>query len=162
MIKLIQGILDFFYPLFNRILDKQTFYYAACGGGNLVLSWILFFLFYNILLDKQTIHLHFFEDLGITTKAVSAYTFSAFLCFILSFFIGFLLMKYVVFTSSKLKGRIQLFRYGLSALVSSFLSWVLLKIQIDVFDFFPSIANVISSSIVVLVSFLIQRYFTFK
>ena len=162
MIKLIQNILDFLYPLFKRFLDKQTFYYAACGGGNLILSWILFFVFYNIVLEKRIIDLYFLNSFGLENYALSAYTLSAFICFVISFFVGFLLMKYVVFTSSKLKGRIQLFRYGLSGLVSSFLSWVLLKIQIDSLGVFPSVANVIASSIVVIVSFLIQRYFTFK
>lgn len=154
MIKIANSILDFFYPLFSKLMDKQTFKYAACGGGNLVLSWILFFLLFNILFEKQIFQ--------INQIAISAYTISAFICFLVSFGLGFLLMKYIVFTSSKLKGRIQLFRYGVSALISSFLSWVLLKIQIDYFGFFPSIANVLASTTIVLVSYLLQRYFSFK
>jgi hypothetical protein len=38
--KLIRQILDLFYPLFARFFDKQTYYYAACGGTNLVSSWL--------------------------------------------------------------------------------------------------------------------------
>ncbi len=71
-------------------------------------------------------------------------------------------MKYVVFTKSELKGRIQLFRYGLSCLATSTLNWVLLKAFVELLFFYPSLANVTSSCIVVLLSYLIQRNFTFK
>ena len=162
MVKLIHKVLDFFYPLFRKLFDKQTYYYASCGVGNLVLSWVLFFVFFNLLLNKRVLYIDAYNVLGIQEIAISAYTFSAFLCFLISFILGFLLMKYVVFTSSKLKGRIQLFRYGLSALVSSFLSWILLKIQIDYLSIYPSFANVFSSATVVIVSYLIQRNFTFR
>lgn len=71
-------------------------------------------------------------------------------------------MKYIVFTESGLKGRVQLFRYGLSAMISGMVSWVLLKMFIEVFNFFPSIANILASCLVVIVSYLLQRKFTFK
>ena len=45
--QLIRRFLDLFHPLFARFFDKQTFYYAACGGANLVSSWLFFFLFYR-------------------------------------------------------------------------------------------------------------------
>ena len=71
-------------------------------------------------------------------------------------------MKYVVFVESELKGRIQLFRHGLSCLLTSVLNWVLLKTFVEFLFFYPSLANVASSCIVVLMSYLIQRNFTFK
>ena len=71
-------------------------------------------------------------------------------------------MKYVVFTKSELKGRIQLFRYGLSSALTSVCNWLLLKGFIVWLGFYPSLANVLSSCIVVLLSYLIQRNFTFK
>ena len=49
MVKLIRQILDLFYPLVRKIFDKTTYYYAACGTGNLVLSWILFFVFFQFV-----------------------------------------------------------------------------------------------------------------
>ena len=71
-------------------------------------------------------------------------------------------MKYIVFIESELKGRIQLFRYGLSCLLTSALNWVLLKAFVELLFFYPSLANIASSCIVVLLSYLIQRNFTFK
>ena len=156
MVSLIQKILDLFYPLVRRVLDKTTYYYAACGGGNLVLSWLLFFVFFQFLFQKQVFYIDWIN------YSLSAYTLSSFLCFLISFGVGFLLMKYVVFTESELKGRIQLFRYGLSSLMTWFAHWMILKLFIEWLGFYPSIANVISSCIVVLISYLLQKKFTFK
>lgn len=156
---LIRKILDFFYPVFKRFIPLETYYYAACGGGNLVLSWILFFFFYQFIFKKSVVHGQFFSNYQLT---FSAYTLSAACCFIITFVIGFLLMKYVVFVDSELKGRIQLFRYGLSSLLSAILSWILLKFFIEILMIYPSISNVVASLIVVVFSYLMQRKFTFK
>ena len=156
MSNLIRKFLDLFYPVVAKIFDKTTYYYAACGTGNLVLSWILFFLFYQFVFEKKLWHISFINF------TFTPYTLSAFSCFIISFTLGFLMMKYVVFTQSELKGRIQLFRYGISAIITSSANWVLLKTFVEIFYFFPSLANVLSTCIVVVISYLIQRNFTFK
>ena len=154
--QLIYKVLDFFYPIVSKIVDKTTYYYAACGVANLVLSWVLFFLFFQFLFHKRTLYISLIDF------TFTAYTLSAFLCFIIAFAVGFLLMKYVVFTKSELKGRIQLFRYGLSSALTSVCNWILLKAFIEWLGFYPSLANVLSSCIVVLLSYLIQRNYTFK
>ena len=156
MSDLIRKFLDLFYPIVSKIFDKTTYYYAACGIGNLVLSWIIFFLFYQFVFEKKLWHIEYLDFV------FTPYTLSALSCFIISFTIGFLLMKYVVFTKSELKGRIQLFRYGISAVITSSANWLLLKGFVEMFEFFPSLANVLSTCIVVVISYLIQRNFTFK
>jgi putative flippase GtrA len=161
MRKLILNILDFFYPLVSRFIPRETYYYAACGGGNLVLSWILFYFFYNIVFLKEVSHFYV-SWLGDKHIAISAYTFSSFVTFCFSFTIGFLLNRYVVFTKSELKANTQLFRYGLSALITYSLSWLLLKFFIETLSIFPSIANIIASCIVVVWSYIMQRKFTFR
>lgn len=156
LVSIIHRVLDFFYPLVKRLFDQTTYYYAVCGVGNLVLSWILFFLFFNFVFEKQFFHLNFINF------TFSAYTLSSIVCFLITFTFGFLLMKYIVFTESGLKGRIQLFRYALSSIISGIISWSLLKMFIEVFDIFPSISNILASCLVVIVSYLLQRKFTFK
>ena len=156
LVKLIHSFLDFFYPLFKRFFDRTTYYYAVCGASNLVLSWFLFFIFYNYLFKKKNL------GLPLLNYTLSAYTFTAFLCFIISFSIGFTLLKYVVFTKSQLKGTTQLFRYATSAAITGFTSWILLKLLIESLDLFPSIANIVSSCIVVIISYLLQRKFSFR
>ena len=156
LVKLIHSFLDFFYPLFKRFFDRTTYYYAVCGASNLVLSWFLFFIFFHYLFKKENWSLPLFNF------TLSSYTMTAFLCFIISFSIGFTLLKYVVFTKSQLKGTIQLFRYATSAAITGFTSWILLKLLIESFHLFPSIANIVSSCIVVVISYLLQRKFSFR
>jgi len=161
MRKLIIAILDLFYPLVKRFIPKETYYYAACGSGNLVTSWILFFVFYQFVFLKETSHFYL-NFLNYKHLAISAYTLSSFATFCFSFTIGFLLNRYVVFTQSELKANIQLFRYGLSALITYSVSWVLLKFFIETLSIFPSVANIIASCIVVILSYILQRKFTFR
>ncbi len=156
--KLIRKILDLFYPLFARFFDRQTFYYAACGGTNLVSSWVFFYLFFQYVFEKRIFNFQF----ATSTYVVSAYTLSSMLCFVLAFSLGFLLNKYVVFTDSKLMGRIQLFRYAVSSGLSWIGSYLILKTLIEGLAFYPSIANVVASIVTVFVSYLLQRKYTFK
>ena len=76
LVKLIHSSLDFFYPLFKRFFDRTTYYYAVCGASNLVLSWFLFFIFYQFLFKKENWSLPLFnftlstdQDFRINTKA---------------------------------------------------------------------------------------------
>jgi putative flippase GtrA len=156
--QLIRKLLDLFYPLFARFFDKQTYYYAACGGANLVSSWVFFYLFYQFLFEKRIFNIAFAAN----TYVVSAYTLSSILCFFIAFILGFILNKYVVFTESQLMGRIQLFRYAVSAGFSWLGNYLLLKILIEHLQFYPSIANVCASAFVVLLSYFLQRKYTFR
>jgi putative flippase GtrA len=156
--KLIRQVLDLIYPLFARFFDKQTYYYAACGGTNLVSSWLFFYLFFQFVFEKRIFNIAFASN----TYVVSAYTLSSMLCFFIAFTMGFLLNKYVVFTDSKLMGRVQLFRYAVSAGFSWLGNYLLLKIMIETFAFYPSIANVFSSVFVVFFSYILQKKYTFK
>jgi putative flippase GtrA len=160
MVQLIHSILDFFYPLVRRIFDKTTYYYAACGSGNLVLSWILFFFFFNVIFKKKDFVTNL--PLGFGEKTISALTMSSIVCACISFLVGFLLMRYVVFTASQLRGRSQFIRYGISAIITSTTNWGLLKILVLGMGIFPSIANVLASCVVVTISYLLQRKFSFK
>ena len=125
----------------------------------MLLSWLLFFLFYQFVFDKKMFPIQLPLD---QTFVITAYTLSSVSCFIISFTIGFLLMKYVVFTGSELKGRVQLFRYALSSALSGVLSWLILKLFVEYLTIYPSIANVLASCIVVIFSYLMQRNFSFK
>ena len=35
-------VIDFFYPPFRKVMSLELFRYAACGGLNLVLEWVLY------------------------------------------------------------------------------------------------------------------------
>ena len=55
MVDLIRKILDVFYPLVSRIFDKTTYYYAACGTGNLVFKLVAVFSVFSICISEKDI-----------------------------------------------------------------------------------------------------------
>jgi len=154
LIKTIHKILDFFYPLFKRFFDKTTYYYAACGGVNTLFDLFLFFISYNFILNKQIVELPYI--------AVSPHIAAFIIAFFFSFPTGFLMMRYIVFRSSYLKGRVQLFRYFLSVCISLLLNYVFLKIFVEQLHFYPTVSKLIITFIVVGFSYLAQKYFSFK
>jgi len=84
------------------------------------------------------------------------------IAFVFSFPTGFLLMRYVVFRSSYLRGSVQLFRYFLSVCISLFLNYIFLKIFVEQLHFYPTVSKFIITFIVVGFSYLSQKYFSFK
>ena len=57
--QIITKIIDFFYTPFRKIMSEQLFRYAACGGGNMVLDWILYFLIYNFVIGHELVNVQF-------------------------------------------------------------------------------------------------------
>jgi putative flippase GtrA len=147
-------LIDFFYPPFRKFIPKQTFRYAACGGGNMVLGFLIFTGVFHFIARQQEVSFGF-----VTFKS---YSFSLFCSSTVVFIVGFLLNKYVVFTASNLKGHIQLFRYFLSAMSSLCINYVLLNGLVLFLHLYPVLAQVIATAIVVTISFFMQQYFTFR
>ena len=78
------------------------------------------------------------------------------------FFVGFLLNKYVVFTTSNLRGRIQLFRYFISFFVNLVINYFLLKLFVEILKWEPFLSQVLTTVIIVTISYLTQKHFSFK
>lgn len=150
----IEKILDFFYPWFDKLFDRTTFRYAACGGMNTLFDIFLFFLIYNYVLDKQFVVFPFIT--------VSPHIASFLLSFCISFPTGFLLMRFVVFQSSYLRGRIQLFRYFLTVCISLLLNYIFLKLLVEELKLYPTVSKIITTFFVVGFSYVSQRNFSFK
>jgi putative flippase GtrA len=150
----ITSFIDFFHPPFRSFIDKKTFRYLACGGSNTLLDILLFFLSYNFIFKKEVVHLPF--------VAISPYIAAFLFAFIITFPIGFTLMRHIVFTDSILKGRVQLVRYLMLVTVNIFLNYIFLKIFVEYVGLYPTVAKVITTVIIVIFSYLTQKYFTFK
>jgi putative flippase GtrA len=151
---IITTIIDFFYPPFRKVLDIKTFRYLACGGGNTLLDIFLYFISYNFILKKNVVHLPF--------VAISPHIGAFIIAFSITFPLGFLLMRNIVFTDSDLRGRVQLFRYILMVVVCILLNYIFLKLFVEHFHFYPTIAKIVTTCIVVVFSYLSQKHFTFK
>jgi putative flippase GtrA len=146
--------IDYFYSPFRNIIPLETFRYAATGGANTVLDIFLYFICYNYILDKQIVDFRFF--------AVSPHIAAFFVVFPITFFTGFLLAKYITFTNSVIRGRIQLIRYMVSVSGSIFLNYVFLKILVEFAGLWPTLSKIITTGIVVIYSYFAQKFYTFK
>ncbi len=135
-------------------MPLQTFRYAVCGGSNMLLDIAFYFISYNFILHKKILNLGF--------VAFQPYTAALWMAFCISFPVGFILSKYIVFNQSQLKGRIQLFRYILIVIVNLILNYSILKLLVEAFHFYPTIARAFTTCVVVAFSYLSQKHFTFK
>ena len=154
MTNLVTSFIDYFYPPFKKFLNLQTFRYIICGGTNTFLDIVIYFLSYNFILQKQVFFLG--------TVAVKPHVMAFLMSFVISFPTGFYLNRYVVFTGSILKGRVQLFRYLLLVIICIILNYVFIKLFVEQFDIYPTVAKILTTFIVVTFSYVTQRYFTFK
>jgi len=136
-------------------MNKQTFHYAACGGINMFMDLLLYFVAFNFIFKKEVVQLT-------PSIAFEPYIAAFLFSFIITFPTGFLLSKYVVWTESNIRGRIQLFRYFLLVLMNLLLNYALLKIFVEVFHIFPTVSKFLTIVIVVTFSYLTQKHFTFK
>lgn len=135
-------------------MDKKTFRYLACGGGNTVLDIFIYFISYNFILQKKIVQL--------PMVAVSPHIGAFIISFCVTFPIGFMLMRHVVFPDSTIRGRIQLVRYLMMVGVCIILNYIFLKLFVEHFGFYPTVAKILTTCIVVIFSYLTQRHFTFK
>lgn len=148
------AFIDFFYPPFRKVMTPQTFRYAACGGGNTLLDIFIYFISYNYVLNKEIVH----TPLG----AISPYIAAFLIAFAISFPTGFYLNRNIVFPGSTLRGRIQLFRYFILVVICIVLNYVFIKLFVEQFGIYPTVAKMLTTIIVISFSYLTQKHFTFK
>jgi putative flippase GtrA len=151
---LIIKIVDWFYFPFLHFISPEVFRYAVTGGLNTILDLTLYFIFYRYVLDVQLV------DLGFV--AISPHIAAFLMVFPITFFTGFILAKYVTFSASELRGRIQLFRYFLTVFGAIVLNYVFLKLFVEYFGWYATVSKGITTIIVVIYSYVSQRYFSFK
>jgi len=147
-------VIDFFYSPFQRLMNLQTFRYAASGGGNTLLGFLIYFISYKYILQEEQLHFGFY--------AFKSHVAALLISFCVTLPIGFFMSKYVVFNDSVMKGRVQLFRYFMICLFNLALNYILLKILVERAHIYPVLAQVLTTCIVILFSYLAQRHFSFK
>ena len=147
-------IIDFFYPPFRRLMNLQTFRYAASGGCNVLLGFTIYFISYKYVLKEQQLDFGFY--------AFKAHVAALLISFCITFPIGFFMSKYIVFNDSVMRGKVQLFRYFMVCMFNLALNYILLKILVERSHIYPVFAQILTTCIVVLFSYLAQRHFSFK
>ncbi len=146
--------IDAFYFLFRRFLPLKTYRYAACGGSNLVFDIILYFIFYNFIFAKHNVDLHF--------VVLSPHIASLFFVFPITFVTGFLLQKFITFEESNLPWKVQILRYFLVGMGALVLSYICMKILVDLFGFYPTPSKILTVFVTVAYSYFLQNRFSFK
>lgn len=134
-------------------MPLKTYRYAVCGGGNLMLDMVLYFVFYHFVFAKHNV------DLNVVV--LSPHIASLFFVFPITFLTGFLLNKYITFQESNLPGNVQFIRYLMVALGAILISYFLLKIFVDLLGFYPTPSKFAAVLITVLYSYILQNKFSF-
>jgi putative flippase GtrA len=148
-------VIDFFYPAFNKLMDRQTFRYAACGGANTLFDIFIFTITHNYILHKQIVHIGAF--------AISPYIAAFIFTFPISFMTGYFLNRYVVFPeASSTRKRIQMTKYLSVVFVCILLNYGFLKLFVEIFGWWPLPAKIATTFFVVMFSYFSQKKFAFR
>lgn len=153
--KVLITIVDWLYiaPI-RRFIPRDIFGYGLCGGCNLLLDMMWYYLIYHYIVAER------FIDLGVVV--MSPHIAALVVVFPITFFTGFWLNRNVAFRAYNYTTAKQLFRYALSVVGSLLLNYVLMKLFVEAIHIWPTPSKVLTSIITALYSFLAARYFTFK
>lgn len=154
MKRIIIKIIDIFYlPIIRKFIPLQTFRYGVTGGGNMVLDMIIYFIFYNFILDKKDLDL----GLVVISPQIAAYL----LTFPIIFCSGLWLAKNITFQNSVLSNNTQSMRYFMVTMANILIKYGGIKGLVAI-GVFPSISNAIMTVVTVIFSYIMQNKFTFK
>lgn len=163
--QIITKIVDFFYQPFKKWVPKQIFTYGMCGGGNMVLDWILYFLVYNFIIGHDLITINFSLPLYSSTPllpiTMTPHIASLCIVFPITLVTGFLLNKYVTFTQSSLRSAKQFVRYCLVVALNLAINYFGLKLCVEVWGWYPTPSKMVITIVTVIISYLCQKYFSF-
>lgn len=149
------SIVDALYiPLIRRFLPRDIFGYGLCGGLNMMLDTLWYFLLYHYVVCEQ------FVDLGVVVMSPHIVTLC--LVFPITFFTGFWLNRNVAFRVTHFSSTRQLARYALSVVGSILINYLCMKVFVEVLYIWPTPSKMLTTIISTCYSFLAARYFTFR
>lgn len=159
--QIITKIIDFFYRPFSRWFSPQLFRYAACGGGNMVFDWVLYFLIYNFVIGHQLLYitLPFRDGVGF---CITPHIATLCIVFPITLLTGFWLNKYVTFTQSNLRGSKQLMRYIAIVALNLAVNYFGLKLCVEYFGWYPTPSKMFITLITIAISYFGQKYYSFR
>lgn len=153
----ILALIDFFYPPFKKYISLHNFRYLATGGGTLLLGILSYYFAYFFIFKTA--------EVNFGLLVVQRETASLFVDYSIAIPTSFLLNKYIIFTHSQLKGRVQLFRFLNLQFINILANYVLLKFLLELLRDYPTLAvlsRILVSVLMALFSYLYQHYFTFS
>lgn len=155
MQQLLIRLVDWLYIApFKRLVSRDIFAYGLCGGANMALDTLWYFVIYHYIVAER------FIDLGVVV--VSPHIASLIVVFPITFFTGFWLNRNVAFRATEYKTRGQLIRYALSVLGSIALNYLCMKLFVEHLYILPTPSKMLTTAVSVVYSFLAAKYFTFR
>lgn len=153
--QLLIRLVDWLYiaPL-KRLVSRDIFAYGLCGGANMALDTLWYFVIYHYIVAER------FIDLGVVV--VSPHIASLIVVFPITFFTGFWLNRNIAFRATEYKTRGQLIRYALSVLGSIALNYLCMKLFVEHLYIWPTPSKMLTTAVSVVYSFLAAKYFTFR
>lgn len=153
--QLLIRLVDWLYiaPI-KRFVGRDIFAYGLCGGANMALDTLWYFVIYHYIVAER------FIDLGVVV--VSPHIASLIVVFPITFFTGFWLNRNIAFRATEYKTRGQLIRYALSVVGSIALNYVCMKLFVEHLHIWPTPSKMLTTVISVVYSFLAAKYFTFR
>lgn len=150
----INQILEFFYPFMRKWMPFQVFSYLSVGAANTIFNIGLFVLsFYFLTLN---------ENIFIYKVALELATIFSFIVTVIS---GFWLSKTFAFkeaSNEKMEKRKQFGKYVLVSLQGQSSDYLITKGLVLFLLFHPSIAYCISTIIMLIINYFLQKQFTFR
>ena len=153
--QLLIRLVDWLYITpFKRLVSRDIFAYGLCGGANMALDTLWYFVIYHYIVAER------FIDLGVVV--VSPHIASLIVVFPITFFTGFWLNRNVAFRATEYKTSGQLIRYALSVLGSIALNYLCMKLFVEHLYIWPTPSKMLTTAVSVVYSFLAAKYFTFR
>ena len=151
----IGSLIDKFYisPI-SKFIPQEVFRYGVCGGANMVLDIVWYFIIYHYIVALRYI------DLGVVV--ISPHVAALIIVFPITFFTGFWLNRNVAFRATEFGQGWQLVKYSLTVLGSILLNYVCIKFFVEFCHIWATPAKAMTTVVSVAYSYLAGRYFTFK
>lgn len=137
----------------SLMLSREVFRYGVCGGVNMMLDIIWYYIIYHYVVALQYI------DLGFIV--ISPHVASLVIVFPITFLTGFWLNRNVAFRATHFGQGRQLVRYALTVCGSILLNYVCIKLFVEVCAIWATPAKALTTIISTLYSYLMGRYYTF-
>jgi putative flippase GtrA len=150
----ILALIDFFHPPFKKYISLHNFRYLATGGSAFVLGYIAYYLAYKFVFSTEEV------TFGLLTLKRETAALAVDFAIVIPY--SFILNRYVVFTHSEVRGRIQLFRFLNLQFINMLLNFFLLKFFVEILQIYPTVSRLIISILIAILSYLYQHYFTFS
>ena len=128
----------------------------------MVLDWVLYFLIYNFVIGHELVNLSFSIGNWSFEQVMTPHIATLCIVFPITLLTGFLLQKFVTFTESKTNGWRQLVRYILVVCINLAINYYGLKLCVESFGWYPTPSKMLITMVTVVISYLCQKYFTFR